>query len=214
MSAVRSIIVFNGGSAGDFLRTACLEQISNFNRYIIDDNGMVQSPVENTYLKEFCKEEQRTKQHRAVDIDQCAEVENAHSYHSWFPDLTTNLFYIHYSDADSLSVVQTFIRKRAESDFNAWIKQTMPTHIPDKLLGQINQENFANVLDIFWKKNINEWQSNPMLTPIPLQDLFELTSLTKWAVQLCNQPLTDPAKLTNTHQTWLSKNFDLLTSLT
>lgn len=214
MLNVRSIIIFNGGSAGDFLRTVCLEQLQGFDRYQIDANGTIRTSLGDNYLKELCKAEQRTTQRQPLINDCCASVENAHSYHSWFHELTNNLFYIHHDDADTLAIVRTFIQKRAESNIDLWIKQTMPRHIPETIIAKINQENFDNVLSIFWKKNIQEWQSNSLLTPIPIRDLFNIVKLTKWVETLCGQPLSNPTQLANTHQMWLNKNSILLTSLT
>lgn len=213
MSTVRSIIIFNGGAVGDFLRVACLQQLNNFDRYRFDVNGCTIYPLAYNYLKELCKEEQRTNQHQSVDISRCFEIENAHNYCPWFQQLTSNLFYIHHNDNDTLPIVEAFIRKRPEIDFDLWVK-TMSSHIPSELLDKINPENYRDVLSIFWKKNIRCWQANSLLTPIPFRDLFEISTLTNWVERLCGQPLSNPDQLASMHQAWLDKNSTLLTSLT
>jgi len=213
MSSIRSIIIFNGGSAGDFLRTVCLEQINSFDRYSIDDNGMIETALDDNYFKELCKTQQQTDQSQTIDPDRCFEIENAHSYFDWFGTMTTNLFYIHYEDSKTPAVVQAFANKRKQSEFDNWIQKIMPSHVPTVLLSQINQNNFVDALGIFWKKNIQQWQANSMLTPIPLQDLFDLTALTKWVERLCNQPLSNPKQLSDTYQAWLNKNLRLATAL-
>lgn len=213
MSAIRSIIVFNGGSAGDFLKIICLEQLNSFNRYTINDKGTIRTDDSDNYLKELCKTEKYTNCHQLIDINRCLEIENAHSYHHWFQELTPNLFYIHYNDIYTQIIVQTFMYKRQESDFAMWVKKTMPPNIPRELIEKINQENFSNALSIFWKKNMREWQSNSMLTPIPLQDFFDSKTLTKWVERLCGQPISDKIKFNNTHQAWLDKNSELISTL-
>lgn len=214
MSLVQSIIIFNGGSAGDFLRIASLEQLTGFNRFRIDDNGTARSLLQDNYFKEFCKAEQRTQQRQVLDPDRCFEIENAHSYHPWFQELTTNLFYIKYNEEDALPVINAFICKRLEADFNLWVKLTMPPQTPSVLLDKITLDNFSNVLSIFWKKNMSEWDLNSSLTPIPFRDLFDLPKLSKWVERLCGQPLRDPAQLAKTHQAWLNKNSILSKILT
>ena len=213
MSTIRSIIVFNGGSAGDFLRTVCLEQIDNFDRYVIDKTGMVETDIEDNYFKFFCKTQQQLGYTLSIDPTRCFEIENAHSYHDWFANLTPNLFYIHYENDKTSTVVKEFIHKRMKPEVENWIKEIMPPHIPAKLVSKINSNNIEDVLSIFWTKNINRWQANSMLTPIPLQDLFDLSMLTKWVERLCDQPLTDPDRLADTYQAWLSQNSRLANAL-
>jgi hypothetical protein len=213
MSTIRSIIVFNGGSAGDFLRTVCLEQLDNFGRYSINHVGMIATSLEDNYFKELCKRQQKTNQLQTLDQARCFAIENAHTYYDWFRDLTANLFYIDHDDSISTQVAQAFVDKRTPDNFESWVQRIMPNHTPPSMLSQITQDNFADILSIFWKRNIREWQSNPALTPIPFRDLFDLSSLTHWVEQLCGQPISNPDQLSATHQAWLSKNSKLAMAL-
>jgi hypothetical protein len=213
MSTIRSIVIFNGGSAGDFLRTICLEQLDNFDRYSINDTGMVVTSLEDNYFKELCKRQQKTNQPQTLDFDQCVAIENAHNYFDWFRDITTNLFYIHHTESISTQVAQAFVDKRKPENFDQWVQRIMPAHTPPSMLSQITQDNFADILSVFWKKNIREWQSNSALTPIPFCDLFDLSLIAPWVEQLCGQPISDHGRLSNTHQTWLNKNSKLARAL-
>jgi hypothetical protein len=112
----------------------------------------------------------------------------------------------------SAAIVQAFIHKRKMPDFDNWV-QTMLPHIPVGIMSRVNQDNLADVLSIFWKKNIQSWQSNSKLIPIPFRDLVDQTGLTKWVERLCNQPLSDPARLAQTQQAWLDKNSALASAL-
>lgn len=213
MSIIQSIIIFNGGSAGDFLRTVCLEQLDNFDRYSVNSTGMIVTSLEDNYFKELCKRQQKTNQQHSLDFDRCLTIENAHCYYDWFQDITTNLFYIHHDDSISTKVAQAFVDKRKPDNFDSWVQRIMPNHTPPSMLSQINQDNFADILSIFWKKNLRDWQSNSALTPIPFKDLFDSASITQWVERLCNQPISDPDRLANTHQAWLNKNSTLATAL-
>lgn len=213
MSTVQCIITFNGGSAGDLLKTVCLEQISNFNNYHIDATGKIYMSHRDNYFKELCRTEQRYKQKQLVDFTQCFPIENSHSYHDWFRDITSNLFYIYYHDLATPMIVETFINKRKGEDFNKWLQEILPTHIPSALQSRVTQHNLIDVLGIFWKKNMHNWQANAALTPIPMTDLFELTALSQWVERLCNQPLSNPAQLAKTHRAWLAKNSNLVSAL-
>jgi hypothetical protein len=123
------------------------------------------------------------------------------------------LFYIHHDESISTQVAQAFVDKRKPDNFDSWVQRIMPNHTSPLMLSQITQDNFADILSIFWKKNIGEWQSNPALTSIPFGDLFDLSLITPWVEKLCGQPISDPDQLAATHQAWLNKNSKLATAL-
>jgi len=174
---------------------------------------MIETSLKDNYFKELCKQQQKTNQPQTLNQARCLAIENAHNYYDWFLDITSNLFYIHHDESISTQVAQVFVDKRKQENFESWVQRIMPNNIPSSMLAQITQDNFANILSIFWKKNIGEWQSNPMLTPIPFRDLFDFSSITPWVEQLCGQPISDPDKLADTHRAWLNKNSKLATAL-
>ena len=190
----------------------CLEQLANFNKYQINATGRVIT-FQHHYIKELCKTQQRTGQLQLLDFSKCQAVENAHSYHPWFKDVSQNLFYIHHTDNVATAVAQAFVDKCKETDFDGWIQTVLPKPTPISVRSHINQDNFAEVLGIFWKRNIQEWKTNPVLIPIPIQELFNLTQLSEWVERLCNRPLSNPARLAAVHQMWLSKNSKLANEL-
>lgn len=206
MGTIRSIIIFNGGSAGDFLKSVCAEQIEPLSWYQLEANGSI-TPKSN-YFKDLAGDWYLANHVSTVDFTKVGIVENSHFFHECYCKISNNLFYIDYDLTAQDTVVSTYIKKQFADDRQAVLDHHI-SHVPVSIRNKINPENIQKVISTTWQKNLKLWRSISALTAINLGDLFHYSTLVPVVEKIIQHPLTNPDALQTVHQAWLASNSDL-----
>jgi hypothetical protein len=198
--------MFNGGSAGDFLKAACLEQLHGIN-YVLDSNGMVN--FNNNHLKNVTKSWYTNKNLVEIDHKKLYAVENTHYYHERYRSLANNLFYIDYPDHAQPLIFKLYIKKKYHNNLADVIQWHLST-IPKQLQHVVTVDNIESMLNTLWIKNLRSWRKTPGLIKINFEDILSYNSLVAVVEKITQQPLADLAQLKTTHQKWINNNPELV----
>ena len=109
MHNLQSIVLFNGGSCGDFLKTICISQLQGQSLVVVNSDGRAKNS--NEYFKKLCAERYPQVAMPELDWSQISLVENAHHYLPWQSQLSDTVWYIDYPDACQTTVVNVYIKK-------------------------------------------------------------------------------------------------------
>ena len=166
MCPIQSIICFNSGSGGDFLKAICNKQLVDDYQYDICDDGTVDLNNNNfkkTIEKIFYKE---LPTDAITDIDN-EPIENTHYFVDQLKDLTTNLFYIEYPNDVAGEIIKVYVKKRLNGNHGLFFDE-FKNSLPHALQSKIRPEVLYKSSEINWTKNINAWRTNDSLQPILL----------------------------------------------
>jgi hypothetical protein len=201
----KSIIVYNGGSGGDFLKIMCLQQLNYFVNYNLTSSGRIQ--VVDQYFKEFTN---KINCANTIDYNQIAPVDNTHFYHPWFNDIA-NVYYIDYPKELQDILIKIYMIK-----VNCSPDEFLHYHmefIPTPLQKYINLTNIDLALNIQFNKNINTWRNTPNLIKIDMLDFFNQLKFKNIVELLCNHPLTNKDVFLQSYNIWIDKNKILVDSI-
>jgi len=210
MQAVSAIICFNSGSAGDLLRSLCLDQLTDAADYHLDSNGAVN--LEKQYFKEITKQiyyQQRVRDD--IDLTQVTAIENTHYYLDFYPELTQRIYFINYPDHYQVKILESVKKKRHNNSWENFLesnREYLPEFARDR--ATIN-----NVIDVFgrrWQQNLKGWRNTAGMIPIEFTDFFDSKKMQLIVETVIAGPLTDPVAFLAAHQQWLEKNQDLQTN--
>ena len=111
MRPVRSIIIYNGGAAGDFLKSVCIDQLGASADYEINSEGMMESRQH--YFKDFVETcyNNGPNSISQLDYSQTSPVENSHFYFESLQSVTDSLFYIDYPDQLQSEILKLYRKK-------------------------------------------------------------------------------------------------------
>ena len=202
MPSIRSIIIFNGGSCGDFLKSVCLEQIYKQPVHDLINNGST-IQFKNNYFKNFCESMYQESVETEIDYTKTSLIENTHFYLDYFNQLNSLLFYIDYPDSAQSMITQCYIEKRMNSDIEKF-RQHHIKYIPESIQYKINTSNIVAAFDAQNKKNLAIWRQK--IQSIPLYSLFNFDSLLPIVEKLCRQSLTNIDLLQESQKKWLDAN--------
>ena len=202
MQSVRAIICFNGGSAGDFLKLACNQQLNPGVEYYMSDRGMIEMPHD---FKDFTNAVfNKTRSWAEVNTVAVSPVDNTHFYFEEFKSLTKNLFYIDYPNSVNSTVVDLYANKRVQ-DLGLLVSRVKST-LPVPMQRYVNEHTVKDICQIRWKRNIDGWRSNPDLCAVQLTDFFDFEKLTKIVTQVTGSAITNFSGLRALHTGWTEKN--------
>lgn len=205
MQRIQSVICFNGGSAGDFLKLACNQQIDPEVNYTISKSGMVL--ISNDF-KNFANDVyDKNKTWNDIESVEISQIENSHFYLEEFKTLADRLFYIDYPESLDSVVVDVYTRKRVQN-CQALVKRVKPT-LPPPLQQYVNENNVKEICKIQWRKNLNAWRKNTNLAPIQLKDFFDFEKLSAIVAYVSGQTTLDLIKLHELYKCWTEKNSQL-----
>jgi hypothetical protein len=201
---MQSIICFNGGSGGDFLKSLCLQKDIN---YQITDAGMIE--FNDHYFKSITEKIYDKKATVSdIDFDRVWKVDNSHYYFDFFNAISKNVYYIDYPDILTSHIIKTYINKRHNQDISLFLQRHLQS-IPEPLRARVTVETAFRTFEILWMKNLSRWRNNKNLTAIDLKDLFDIDLVCNIVEQLQGHPINDLALLTSAHAIWISKNQNL-----
>ena len=209
MGPIQSIIVFNGGSAGDFIKSVSIEQLELKSIHRLTDKGMIE--FKNHYFKLITTKwfEEKFQLPIEVDNNEVFKVENTHYYHECFRQFTDNIFYIDYPETLQPLIVKLYIKKRWETNIPGLIRHHLAS-IPEGLRQRVTPDNIEQILNILWNKNIKNWRTIPELKKIELQDLLNYDCLKLLVEDIIQGPVVDPEQLLRSQQLWVEKNQELV----
>lgn len=201
---MQSIIVFNGGSAGDFLKALCIEQLHDRTLFSLDAQGMIEFSdhyfkvcCERIYLDEITIDD--------IDLTKVFDVDNSHFYLDVFTDLAQSLFYIDYPDTAQELVMTEFINKRLDGD-SANFYNIFISFIPVQLRKYITEHNLQASMNTIWQKNLKLWRNQKNLQRIDLCDIVQYNKLVPVVQKLCNKDNLNFELLDRSYQQWLDRN--------
>lgn len=209
MGPIQSILVYNGGSAGDFLKSVCIEQLGQGSIHTLTDKGMTE--FNHHYFKFLTAQWFEDNYQRPLEVNDSKiyKVENTHYYHSSYKQITNNIYYIDYPNELQPLVLKSYVKKRWDNDYQKLFQQHFVS-LPKNLRKFVQTENIEKVLNVLWIKNLKIWRSEPGLKRINFQDLLDYKSLKFVVEEIIQQPLLDPDQLQISQQRWVSKNQDLV----
>jgi hypothetical protein len=205
----KSIIVFNGGSAGDFLKALCLEQLQPTN-YNLTEFGQVVFHVE--YFKSITKQHNTCTQHLLdIDLTKINDVDNTHYYFTWY-DSFAKSYYIDYPDNMHSDIINLYFHKAHNNNINSFYDCHIKS-VPDVFKSYATPNNILEISMISWRKNLKSWRNNSKLTKINLVDFFEINKMKSIVEQLCNCSINNTHLFLQSWQSWVDKNKSLEESL-
>lgn len=206
MHRIQSIICFNGGSAGDFLKALCL-LAWDLDVSELDQNGRIE--FENHYFKKFCEGVYRKNNViENINWNSVFPVENSHFYLPCFIDLANKLYYINYDDAINPVILNEYLKKRHRNSWSHFYDYHI-NFIPDKLQKHVNSENCQQVFEINWIKNLKGWRSNPNLLPIELTDLLNRNQALNIVQTITDKKFNDTTLFDKVYTAWKNNNSTL-----
>lgn len=207
MEYIKSIIIFNGGAAGDFLKSVCVQQLHQPFVYSLHDSGMVN--FKNHYFKNITSQWSKNSCLSQIDYNKVYCVENTHYYCEFYTQLTNNLFYIDYPKKMQSLILKTYIKKRWNNNYYSLWQHHLPS-IPEKLQHTVTIDNIEKILNLLWIKNIRTWKNISHLKKIKFEDIISYNALSLVVAELLQQPVPNPAQLKIAHRLWIDKNSNLI----
>lgn len=209
MSDLKSVICYNGGAGGDFLKALCLTQFSNQSFVLIEDTGMIE--FNRHYFKEQCEQcyYTNTLHWGTLDQSKIQPVDNTHYYFDWFCNIFSKTYYIEYPDNITNVVINTYIDKRHRGNKEEFIEIAL-SRLPDKLQKMIPRSNAFVAIEKTWIRNQQAWRSNNNMHAIKLFDIFDLSKIKTIVSEVIQKDLVDLDSFTQLHSAWTEKNQNLL----
>jgi hypothetical protein len=208
----RSIILFNGGSAGDFLKTICLEQLTNAPIYQLNDSGRI--VLQNQYFKKITKDMHfQNYGIEQLDYDCIDQVDNTHFYHQWYHNFST-VYYIDYPDHVQPTLTEIYKNKVSHffnNDPDKFFQYHLET-LPHPLHKYFTLDNITKAITTRAISNLKNWRETPNLIKINFIDFFDQEKFKNTVETICDQPINFNLFL-NSYNTWLDKNKDLIAAI-
>ena len=209
MQRIQSIICFNGGSAGDFLKALCL-LAWDLDISTLDHNGRVE--FEDHYFKKFCKNiynKTDALSIEQIDWDLVYPVENSHFYLPCYTDLAKKLYYINYADSANPVILNEYLRKRHRNSWAHFLDYHIE-FIPTKLQKHVNEQNCQQVFEINWMKNLKAWRSNTDLLPVEFKDLLDRNQILDIVQTITDKKINDTVAFDRLYLSWKNNNSRLI----
>jgi len=209
---LKSIICFNGGAGGDFLKAICLTQFDTPVLGKIDTNGMVE--FNDHYFKQKCQEYYETPfDWTTIDLNQVLPVDNSHYYFDWFNKIAASIYFIDYPDSMTSTIVKTCIDKRFRGNTDEFIKISL-INIPIELQKIIPDHRRLDAIGKTWIGNQNKWRNITSMRPIELINLFDLPKLKMIVNEITQTDLISLDQFEYLYHQWIQKNQHLLKAYT
>lgn len=209
MGPIQSILIYNGGSAGDFLKSVSIEQLGQGSIHTLTNKGMIK--FDHHYFK-FITAQWYSDNYCApvvVDNSKVYKVENTHYYHESYFKITDTIFYIDYPDNLQPLILDLYVKKRWNNNPQKLLEQHKQS-LPEKLQKFVQVENLPKVLNVMWIKNLKVWRSLPQVQRIDFRDLLNYDSMALVVGKIIQQPIVDVKLLQKSYKQWIAKNHDLV----
>ena len=212
---IKSIILFNGGSFGDLVKTASLIAIDYDHNTRITQAGAIQF---NNFVKSFKWVSETSSsdllKNLANNTHTFYPIENTHFHREKYNIFCSNILYIDYHNTDNKLIVQAYLEKKVTQS-NDLLKSTKK-QIQDRLYidtNKISDELIKNFLEINWDKNLQRFRQLN-LTPIPIYNLLlNFNTFQLEIKKVTNGILHNEEVIYKLWAEWMSMNVKLTTKL-
>lgn len=207
MRSIQSIVIYTGGSCGDFLKLLCCQQLDSNFGFNVTDRGKMN--FDNHYFKEVTDYCFRNKQPlTCLDTTKLNKIENSHFYLDGYRDLADKIFFVDYPNQFAPKIVEIYRKKRSLNDSAALLKNHQAL-LPELVKKYANKDNIVKILSVLWVNQLKSLRNNPALIPIQLRDVFDKIKLKSICQTVIDQPLADHALFDQTFERWINNNQEL-----
>ena len=208
MRPIKSIVVFNSATAGDFLTALCWSQLLiSTDVYNQKTSGRMQ--IRNGYFKKISQSSLYNPQKNIeLDFSQIFPVENSHYWLDWYCDMADRCVYINYPAEVQQDIMQIYIEKVFDND----VQKMLDLNIDNQnsyIASKMTIDNAIPTLNIQWLKNIKGWKQNNQLTAIELEDFFIKSKMENIVEMLIGQEISDQKKFDEVYGNWIHNNSKL-----
>jgi hypothetical protein len=209
MSHVKSVICYNGGAGGDFLKALCLTQFSTQLFFTVNDTGMVCFSQPH-FFKDQCELYFKNPfDWTTIDQSQIQPVDNTHYYFDWFSNIFQKIYYIDYPDSMTNVIFNTFINKRHQGNKEQFINIAW-SNFSDHWKKVITRSNVLLAVEKNWTNNQRRWRNTPNMHAINLIDLFDLSKIKMIVSEVIQNDLNNLDQFEQVHSCWVEQNQNLL----
>ena len=202
MQTIQSIICFNPGSAGDLLKSLCIEK----SQYQLESHGGVL--IKNEYFKNISKKiYYQSATWHDIDLELLYPVENTHFYIDFYHKIANNIFYINYPNHLQAEILNTVKQKRHHDDWGKFIAWHLYS-IPEQLKKYVTVETVEDIFNIMWLKNLRGWQNNNLI-PIELSDFFNYNKMQNIVEKVSGKKIQNINEFDLTYFDWIKSNNNL-----
>lgn len=208
MRPIKSIIVFNSGTAGDFLTALCWSQLfDSWSLYAQRATGRVW--LNNMYFKKTTQAVYQNNQKKFdFDFEKIHPVENSHFWLDCYLDLADRCVFINYPEQIQQNIFEIYLEKVCDNKIQNMINLNIGNQHP-YVASKMNVHNTQKIINHHWLKNVRDWRANPALSAIELEDFFTKSKMENIVRQLIGQDILDQQKFDNIYSNWMANNFKL-----
>jgi hypothetical protein len=203
INPIRSIIVFNPGSAGDFLTALCLTQLYDTELHRQTKDGRIL--VDTDYFKHTSQQLFYEQKSIDWDLSKLKYVENTHYWSDSYKEIADQHFYIDYPDHLQHTVMQIYLHKIFKNDIDKFLDRHLPS-LPHGIRSKIDKKNALEVFNIRWLKSLKAWRSNQTLGCVQLADFFDREKLKSIVEIIIKDKIHNHEKFDLLYQEWMEKN--------
>jgi hypothetical protein len=208
MRPIKSIIVFNSATAGDFLTALCWSQLTiRTDTYNQKTSGRMQ--IRNGYFKDITQESFYNPQKNIeFDYSQTFPVENSHYWLDRYCYMADRCVYINYPAEAQQGIVQIYVEKVFDND----VQKMLDLNIANQnsyIASKMTIDNVIPILNVQWLKNIKAWKQNNQLTAVELEDFFIKSKMENIVEMLIGQEISDQKKFDEVYGNWIDNNSKL-----
>lgn len=205
MRLIRSIIVFNSATAGDFLTSLCWSQLNLPNQPWSQQSSGRMS-VDNDYFKEQTTAMFYNAGSTAtLDPNKIYPVENSHYWLPCYQELADRTVFIDYPEQVQSQIIEIYLHKVFDNDRQKMLQRNLVHQLP-ALASKITVDNIDQVLRIHWQKNIKGWRNNASMNAIQLADFFDKKRIQQHVCHLIDNSLTNQTLFEELYSNWLARN--------
>lgn len=210
MRPIRSIVVFNSATAGDFLTSLCWSQLQLPSElFQQEDSGRMN--LNNGYFKTMTTRMFHDPAlHLALDKARVFPVENSHYWLDIYKQIADRSVFIDYPEHVQSDIMQIYLEKVFDNDRQKMLERNLPHQNPI-IVHKITVDNIEQVLNIHWQKNIRAWRSNDSMSAIHLADFFDHNKIQRIVSDLTQQDIIDQDKFDQIYNNWIQRNTKLAT---
>ena len=177
MQYPKIIILFNGGSHGDFLKASCEQML--FGK-VIKINSVGQALVTSKFKNDAMNmwREGKKTSFKKSNYD---HIEVSHVWYSEFEPFPSKFYYINYSKKINSTLFDILIKKPFKNNITNAIKyyKNKMKFFPKNFNKHVTSKNFIQMLEIIQLKNLEKFKKVPNIQKIDITELYEYDSMIK-----------------------------------
>ena len=171
------IILFNGGSHGDFLKASC--ECMLFGKKIslsLIGQVLIKSKFKNDTIKTW-HEGKKT----SLKSGNYNHVEVSHLWYDEFKQFPSKFYYINYPKKVNSALIDILIKKPFKNEITNAIKyyKDKIKFFPKNYDNHITPKNFVQMLEILQLKNLEKFKNIPNIQKIDIIELYEYDNMIK-----------------------------------